>query len=255
MFPQDRQQRILELLRTQTSVASSNLADLLGVNQATIRRDLKALADEGYVHLVHGGARRADQGAPLVHEVDLATKQVTNVHLKQIIADKAAALVTSGTTVALNAGSTAELIAANIPAGVSNCTFVTLSLNIAATLAPRTDSRLVLAGGVYRSTSQSFVGQPAVDLLSGLRADIAFLGASAVDTESGWTHPTLEEVRPNQVMLAMAAARYLVCDSSKFGVTALARVAGLDEFTGIISDGVLDVKVERWARDHGLEII
>lgn len=161
----------------------------------------------------------------------------------------------AGATVALNAGSTVEMIARGIPATATECTFVTLSLNVASTIAARPDSTLLLAGGLYRPTSQSFVGDYASDFLSELRADIAFLGASAVDLHAGWTHPAIEEVRPNQVMLRMAQTSYLVCDSSKFGVTGLARIAGLDEFAGIIGDDDLPDDVRNWAEERGIEVL
>lgn len=253
-FPEDRQQLILGLVDLHGSVSSSELAESMGVNPATIRRDLRQLADKGLVHLVHGGARRAAP-SPLVREVDLMTKQVTNLNAKRIIAEKASALVSNGATVALNSGSTVEMVAARINPLVSGCTFVTLSLGVAATLAQRRDSTLLLAGGLYRGTSQSFVGDYAVNLLASLHADIAFLGASAVDVRAGWTHPALEEVRPNQVMLEMASKAYLVCDSSKFGVTGLARIAGLEDFTGIISDGELPPDVVSAAMDLGIEVL
>lgn len=255
LFPQDRQQLILELLETQGSLASSDLADSLGVNPATIRRDLRSLAEQGLIDLVHGGARRGGGARPLVREVDLLTKQVTNLAAKRTIAEKAAGLITSGSTVALNAGSTVEMIAGSISPGITGCTFITLSLNVASTLALRPDTRLLLAGGLYRAPSQSFVGDHAVAMIEGLHADIALLGASAVDIHTGWTHPALEEVRPNQVMMRMAEKRYLVCDSSKFGVTGLARISGLADFTGIVSDGNLPTEVIEWAREHSIDVI
>ncbi|MFV0452096.1 MAG: DeoR/GlpR family DNA-binding transcription regulator [Propioniciclava sp.] len=255
VFPEDRQQVILTKVQERGSVASSDLAEELAVNQATIRRDLKRLADEGLVDLVHGGARRRRGTGPLVHEIDLQTKKVTNLQAKEIIAAKAAALVEPGSTIALNSGSTVEMLARRIPADIEGCTFVTLSLNVAATLTSLTRSTLMLAGGVYRARSESFVGDAAATMLEGLRADLVFLGASAVDLTQGWTHPALEEVRPNQMMLAMAPRRYLVCDSSKFGTTGLARIAALSEFTGIVSDDDLSPEVRDWAQHRGLEVI
>lgn len=254
-FPQDRERLIVQMLDERGSVASSDLAVSFGVNQATIRRDLKRLADQGLVSLVHGGARRTPGRGPLVHEVDLATKQVTNIEAKEVLARKAVELIRPGATVAMNSGSTIEMLAARIPLTTKGCTFVTLSLGVANMLAERPDSRLLLAGGMYRSQSQAFVGDFAVEVLQSLRADIAFIGATAVDTGAGWTHPALEEVRPNRAMLTMAARRYLLCDSSKFGVTALTRVADLDEFTGIIADDDLPGEVREWAVEHGLEVV
>ena len=50
-----RQSRILQEIRQSGAVRVSDLTDLLGVSDMTIRRDLEQLSAAGTVHKVHGG--------------------------------------------------------------------------------------------------------------------------------------------------------------------------------------------------------
>jgi len=56
LLPAERQQRILEILRDEFTIRSSNLSELLCVSEMTIRRDLDALDQRGLVERTHGGA-------------------------------------------------------------------------------------------------------------------------------------------------------------------------------------------------------
>ncbi|MGA8117314.1 MAG: DeoR family transcriptional regulator, partial [Actinocatenispora sp.] len=51
-----RRQRIVRQVRETGFTAAAALARELGVHQVTIRRDLRRLAQDGLVRLVHGGA-------------------------------------------------------------------------------------------------------------------------------------------------------------------------------------------------------
>jgi DeoR/GlpR family transcriptional regulator of sugar metabolism len=66
--------------------------------------------------------------------------------------------------------------------------------------------------------------------------DWAFLGADAVDPEAGVTNVNTVEVPIKQAMLAAAARKVLLADSSKFGRRALATVVGIDAFDHVITD-------------------
>ena len=56
MVAMDRQRRIAELIRLRGSVRASELVDLFGVTDETIRRDLARLDQLGVVRRAHGGA-------------------------------------------------------------------------------------------------------------------------------------------------------------------------------------------------------
>ena len=59
-----RLHEIVESVEAATSVSVEELADRFGVSRETIRRDLKALAAQGRLDVVHGGALKRGVGEP-----------------------------------------------------------------------------------------------------------------------------------------------------------------------------------------------
>jgi len=256
MLPVERRKRILELLQSQGVVNAAALAHMFGVNAATIRRDLKYLAEHHGVTVTYGGASLfTDNAQPVLGENSLKEKEVTNIEAKRIIARKAAALIKSGESIALNAGSTVRLVLDYLPADVKELTVVTLALNVASAAAALPYVRLFLPGGFYRPSSQALTGPSAERALSEIHVDRAFLGASAVDMEAGWTHPVYAEVGTNRALMNCARKRYLLCDSSKFDRVAFARVCSLAEFDAFIVDDQFPPHYAEWAKANDVEII
>jgi DeoR/GlpR family transcriptional regulator of sugar metabolism len=252
----ERRLKVLELLREQRTLKSAELADRFGVNIATIRRDFQALAEESGIRLIHGGATMITAGGgSVLDEIDLATKQVTNLEAKRTIARKAAALIADGDTIALNAGSTVELVLDYLGPTIRSISVLTLGLNIAWRAAPMPAISLYLAGGHYRRSSQALVGTAAANALRGVHVDKAFMGANAVDVEAGWTHQSDSELETNQLLLRNARRRYLLADSSKFGRVAFSQVSPLTEFDAFVVDDEFPQTYREWAEAKGIEII
>ena len=256
MLPAERRYRILNILEAEGFVKGAELAERFGVNIATIRRDLRALAETHGIDVKYGGASLVrDSAHPVLREPDLEEKQVTNLEAKRIIARKAAELVQDGESITLNAGSTASLILDFLPAHLSSITVVTLGLNIACRAARLPFVNLYLPGGYYRRVSQAMAGPAAERALEEIYVDRAFLGAVAVDMEAGWTHPAHMEVGVNRLLMSRAREKYLICDSSKFDQISFARVAGLEEFDAIISDDALPAHYVDWAGANGVSVL
>ena len=56
MIPEDRKKQILHLLEKQNYLTVEEIAAKLYVSTPTIRRDLKAMDEEGIIRRTHGGA-------------------------------------------------------------------------------------------------------------------------------------------------------------------------------------------------------
>ena len=251
----ERRNAILDLLRSQGTVRTATLAAALGVDVATVRRDLRALSLDHPISVVHGGATLAHGRPGVLHELDLATKQVTNLAAKQAIARKAAGLIRDGETIALNAGSTVALVLDYLPARLTDLTVVTLGLNIAVRAAAIAYVTLFLPGGYYRRSSQALTGPTAISVLEGIHVDRAFLGAVAVDLEAGWTHPSHVEVGTNQLLVRIATHAYLLADSSKFDKVSFAKVCDLQDFDTLIVDDAVPAHYREWASAHGIDLL
>ena len=63
---------------------------------------------------------------------------------------------------------------------------------------------------------------------------------SAVDVKAGFTEWNVDDAAVKRSALAASARCIVACDSSKFGQTAFARIAGLDAADLIVTDTDID---------------
>ena len=93
----------MSLLGQREVVKITELSELFEVSQNTVRRDLKILADKGFLSMTHGGAvatRQVSMGIPI------AQREIKNIQEKQAIGLRAAELIDPGDSVILDAGTT-----------------------------------------------------------------------------------------------------------------------------------------------------
>src|SRR6201992_4444797 len=128
MLAPPRQALILQAVRSDGSARVSDLTQQLGVSDMTVRRDLEALARDGLIEKVHGGA--VLPGTPTSsHEPGFEAKLVLEQPEKAAIGRAAASMVTPGTAIALAAGTTTFALAQCL-LDVPGLTIVTNSLPV-----------------------------------------------------------------------------------------------------------------------------
>ncbi|WP_433556146.1 DeoR/GlpR family DNA-binding transcription regulator [Pseudonocardia xinjiangensis] len=237
MLARQRQELILDAVRTTGGARVSELVERLGVSDMTVRRDIEVLATRGLVTRVHGGATAAGSS---VEEPGFAAKAGLHTAAKQAIAAAAAALIEPGASVALSAGTTTHAVA-SVLLDIPRLTVVTNSLRVAEVLheSPRSDLTVVLTGG-ERTPSDALVGPVAVAALRRLHVDWLLMGVHGMDAEAGFTTPNLVEAETNRALVASARQVAVVADSSKWGVVGLSTIATLDEVDVVICDDGLD---------------
>jgi DeoR/GlpR family transcriptional regulator of sugar metabolism len=237
MLARQRQELILDAVRTTGGARVSELVERLGVSDMTVRRDIEVLATRGLVTRVHGGATAAGSS---VDEPGFAAKSGLHTAAKQAIAAAAAALIEPGASVALSAGTTTHAVASALLT-VPRLTVVTNSLRVAEVLheSPRGDLTVVLTGG-ERTPSDALVGPVAVAALRRLHVDWLLMGVHGMDAEAGFTTPNLVEAETNRALVASARRVAVVADNSKWGVVGLSTIATLDEVDVVVTDDGLE---------------
>ncbi len=237
MLARQRQERILNEVRQHGGARVSDLVDLLGVSDMTVRRDIEALARAELVLRVHGGATAVDGRSS--EEPGFAAKSGLALAEKLAIATAAARLVGPGASVALSAGTTTYAVAREL-LGVEDLTVVTNSPPVADLLhdSPAAGRTVVLTGGT-RTPSNALVGPVAVRALEGLHVDTLILGVHGIDERAGITTPNLAEAETNQALVASARRVVVVADHSKWNVVGLARIAPLDRIDVLVTDAGL----------------
>ena len=111
---EQRRNAIVQLVNREGSLSFAQLKQAFpSVSEMTLRTDLKALDQARRVVRVHGGVKSVEVVVGTDDQLSLRTAR--NAEAKQIIAQKAAALVRPNTTVFLDSGSTATAAARCMP--------------------------------------------------------------------------------------------------------------------------------------------
>ena len=232
ILAEERRRQIIDLVNQHGTVLVPSLARRFSTSEVTIRQDLEALHNQGYVHRTHGGALPARSAAVL--DRTLSEKEKLHRREKQRIATAAARLVKERQSVVLDSGSTTTAVARALRS-FRELTIITNAVNIAAELAG-TSIQVILTGGILREDSFSLIGPLAEGALERLSADLLFLGVDGFDINFGLTTPNLLEANVNRVMMKIARRRVVVCDSSKFASRSLSLIAGASDIHQVITD-------------------
>ena len=245
LLPAQRRQEILRAVRA-GSTHVSELAQSFGVSEMTVRRDLRALAREGKLERVRGGAVRASSEPPFEQIA------VERFEAKDRIGAAAAALVEDGQTVMIDIGTT-TLQAAHHLHGRA-ITVITSNLAVYEELVGDPAIELLLPGGLVRRNYRSLVGVLAEDSLRQLKADVLFLGTSAVDERLAVWDSTMVEVPIKRLMIAGADEVVLIADAAKFAMTGIVRVCGPESISQIVTDAPLPAACRSTVDQAGIEV-
>ncbi|EPK5558988.1 DeoR/GlpR family DNA-binding transcription regulator [Klebsiella pneumoniae] len=146
MFAEERQEKLLGILREKRKVAVSEMCDVFNVSGATIRADLRQLEEEGLLTRTHGGAVLRTRAS---FEQASDDREIVNLSAKERIGQRAAALVEDGDIIVLDTGTTTLHIARNIR-DRQNVTVVTNDYQIARELEASASIQTILLGGIVK---------------------------------------------------------------------------------------------------------
>jgi DeoR/GlpR family transcriptional regulator of sugar metabolism len=237
MSAHQRRERIVELLVQlgEGSLPVEELAIALGVSTATVRRDLSQLRVEGRITRTYGGAVL---GMPPA-ELSLRQREQANAAEKGAIARAAAEFVEPGQVVLLDAGSTTEQLA-RVLRTIPGLTVFTNGVAALSTLLEYGDIEIVVLGGRLRRINQAISGTTAEQMVRSLYADIAFIGADAVDPERGIASRTFEQAALKTLMATHARTVVVVADSTKLTAAWTSYWSALERPWTLVTDEAAD---------------
>ncbi|MEK0164380.1 DeoR/GlpR family DNA-binding transcription regulator [Phaeobacter sp. A36a-5a] len=220
-MPEDQKisHRELELLealrRLGGSARSGEMAKVLKVSEETVRRTIKALAKQGLVQRVHGGAYLAgpDAADSFFRRISKYTAE------KQSIAARALDHVTDGMAVFLDVGSTTAFVAKALRSR-AGLTVVTNSIGVAQTLANHNGNRVHFLGGEIQSNERGTFGHVAEQQVQEFALDVAVLSADAFSAKHGALYQSATEAQLAAVVAQVAEWTMLVVAHPKFEGTA-----------------------------------
>lgn len=229
-----RWSRILELCEKQNIVTVEELVQALHVSEATIRRDLCYMEDNGLIARFHGGARMIDAQRT---EKSMNMKSLLNVKEKEKISRYRASLIQDGQIVFLDAGTTTYNLIDYIKA--KEITVVTTGIPHLTKLSQRNIKTFVLSGFIKPNTV-AVTGKETVSQISNMNFDIALLGTNGVHPIAGFTTPEEYEGEAKSMVIQRAKKTYILADKSKFNKLCFVHFADLDEVTVIVDEKIED---------------
>lgn len=232
-FPEQRRQRLLDLVLATGSAEVTALATQLGVSVMTIRRDLRMLDAQGLLHRARGGALRVNS---IAKEIPYRTRVLVAPEAKRRIGRYAAALIADHETVLLDAGSTTSMVADALVRAHRVLTIVTNDIRIAAQLTNRPNIRVTVAGGALEPGTYTLVGTQTQEALRDLHVDTAVLGVDAIHGDGGLYARTIEEAAVKRAMIEAADKIVVVAHAHKFAQTAFAKISAPDDIHVLITD-------------------
>ena len=247
----ERQNQILQLVVQNQRISVSEVCETFEVSEATARRDLETLADQGKIQRVHGGAialTKAPPESPILQRKDEQANE--KIHIGQA----AAALVHDGESVFLGSGTTVLEVARALRTH-KNLTVITNSLPVVNVFAGLENINVICMGGMLRDSELSFIGHITEQALAEVRADKVFIGTRAISLEHGLTHEFLPETQTDRAILKSGQEIIVVADHTKFGRAATVLLAPLERIHTIVTDNNTPQDFLDIVRERGLRVV
>ena len=230
---------ILEMIKVNGEVRSKDLAETFGVSTMTISRDLKELAKDGEINLIHGGATYDEES---IEERPMSVKELENINEKRIIGKYCNNLIPPGSSVFIETGTTTLAVAKEI-FNKKNCIFYTNSLLVMNSLSKYDEIMLHAVPGKYRDLSKGFLGVETAEYVQNFNFDYCFIGTEGISTESGVTLIDQHDAYTKRAVMNQSKCTILVADSSKFGKNYLYKIGEVSDFDYIVTDDQIDKKI------------
>jgi DeoR/GlpR family transcriptional regulator of sugar metabolism len=249
MKKKDRQQKIIEEVSINRKVSSSVLAQKLRVSEDTIRRDIKELHNKGLLTKVHGGAISTIQ--KLYH---YNQDVIYNRESKVRVAQKAISLIEDGMVIIMSGGTTNLMLAKLFPKNLKVIIY-TYSLPIAMQLTEHPLVETIFIGGkIYRS-SMVTIGIDVIQYLSNIRANICFMGVSALSIEQGVTDEGYEVSLIKKAMINASEHIVYLATSNKLDENLNFEVCKFKEIDTVVTDLDLDDPRLKGYIEAGLNVL
>jgi DeoR family fructose operon transcriptional repressor len=216
----DRHRLIARAVKESGSATVTELAELTGASEMTIRRDLDALAAQGALERVRGGARTLLLRG---EEPPFSLRAHEAVEAKRRIASEVSRLIADGETVLLDSGTTCLEVARLLPG--RQVTVMPLSLQAIHALSDApAPTMLMVPGGRPRAGEGALTGPLTLASLAALRFDTAIIGCCGLSAAEGLTAYDLDDAAVKKAIIACTRRVIAAADGSKLNRTAHAYV-------------------------------
>lgn len=251
MFTIERQQSIMNLLKSKKSATVTELSQKFYIGEATIRRDLEKLEKKGLLKRTYGGAVLLDG---LDSEIPLSIREIEQKDAKDVIGHMAAQLVEDRDIIIMDSSSTVLKMVPHLK-GKGKLTVITNGAKTAVDLGVLLHVKVYCTGGMLRENSLSYIGELARRCIDGFFADTLFFSCRAASMEKGLSDINEDEAELRRLMIKNCKKVVLLCDSSKFNKVSFTKICDFEKANFIITDKKPSSLWIQFLMEKGVEII
>jgi DeoR/GlpR family transcriptional regulator of sugar metabolism len=255
-LPAGRKADLIAVVTEKRQVTVADLADRFGVSVDTIRRDLDALDAEGLVIRTHGGA--VSPSAPARPDSGIGVRRRVQAAAKETIGAIAAGLVEDGSTIMINAGTTALAVARHLKHH-RGLTIATNNVMLPAEIDAEAYRNLYVFGGTVRANDLATIGPVVFTGAAGedidVRCELALIAVGGITSDAGYSTSNLAEAAMMRSMMTRANRVGVLIDSTKFDRRLFAQFAPLSAADYVITDKAPDADLSSALADAGVEIL
>jgi len=237
MLKAERHKYIMTKLIEDQKVVTTDLALALDLSEDTIRRDLNELDSKNQLEKVYGGAVQVKEKPSNVFDIAITAEE----QKKQIVS-KALSLLHDDQVIIMSGGSTNLVFAKLIPADLK-ATIYTYSLPIAMQLSQHPNIDLIFIGGKMQKNAMVTIGMDVIQVVSKIKADICFIGASSINIKQGLTEVGYEISIVKKAMIEASDRVVSMFASNKLNTKMPHSVCDLTQLDTIVTE--LDPEDER----------
>ncbi|MGX3021495.1 DeoR/GlpR family DNA-binding transcription regulator [Ursidibacter sp. B-7004-1] len=243
---QQRRQIIANMVQEQGEVSVEHLATLFETSEVTIRKDLTALEESGFLLRRYGGA------------VKIPTELIEESHeqlskQKLAIAQAAVQQIREHNRIIIDSGSTTGALVKAL--NQTGLVIMTNSLALANELTTlECEPTVLMTGGTWDARSESFQGKVAEQVLRSYDFDQLFIGADGLDLLRGTT--TFNElIGLSQVMAEVAREVIVLIESQKIGRKMPNLELQWQQIDKLITDDQLSPEIQLQIEQQGVRVI
>ena len=242
-----RRDAIKSMLLEKGSITINEVIDAFGISVETARRDFDALADEGFLDKVYGGAtlKKRTSASP---SRELMSRNFSDG--KARMARRAVHFIHQGDTIFMDNSDTVYHMCSGIME--MDITVLTNSLQVMNALAKSTTVKLIGVGGRYQADKDAFFGPMASGFLRQFQVDRAFLSCRSLDLEHGIG--AADEILADLKKTAIHSTQQvcLLADHSKFSRVSFANAGSLADINVLFTDELLSDDWKAALEEHDI---
>lgn len=248
----ERLNQLEEYIKEQKSATPEELCQKFHISMSTLRRDISLLVQRGAVQKAYGYVSYNFENAGKIIPFDV--RNAIHTLEKQAACSAAASLVEDNDTIYVDSGSTTCHLIDYIQ-DRQNITVITSNLDLILRAAPREHIRLLALPGELNRKNNSFSPVSGVDLLCHLNFSKAFIAASGLTLEDGFSHSYLSERPLKQAVMSKAARHYFILDDSKFGEKSLLHLCPVSRADAICTNRLPEAAYIDYCHEHGIPLL